>query len=119
MSLLFGVDNKNKEIGKIKKDKINVKKNEDIDDVIKIIDIIEKNEDKKINSNFIDDIDVDNENNELDINNKHYYKKMPEITGNISKRNKKKFLAISIIVIIRLMKIFHIAIFLIVTYLIV
>ena len=90
MSLLFGVDNKNKEIGKIKKDKINVKKNEDIDDVIKIIDIIEKNEDRKIDSNFIDDIDMDNENNEVDINNKHYYKKMPEITGNISKRNKKK-----------------------------
>ena len=90
MSLLFGVDNKNKEIGKIKKDKINVKKNEDIDDVIKIIDIIEKNEDRKIDSNFIDDIDMDNENNEVDINNKHYYKKMPEISGNISKRNKKK-----------------------------
>ena len=90
MSLLFGVDNKNKEIGKIKKDKINVKKNEDIDDVIKIIDIIEKNEDRKIASNFIDDIDMDNETNEVDINNKHYYKKMPEISGNISKRNKKK-----------------------------
>ena len=87
MNLLFGVDNKNKEIGKIKKDKINVKKKyEDIDDVIKIIDIIEKNEDISINNNFIEDIVMDNE---VDLNNKHYYKKMPEITTNISKRNKK------------------------------
>ena len=91
MNLLFGVDNKNKEIGKVKKDKISVKKKfEDIDDVIKIIDIIEKNEDVNVNNtNFIvDDIDFDD--NEVDINNKHYYKKMPEITKNISKRNKKQ-----------------------------
>ena len=90
MNLLFGIDNKNKEIDKVKKDKINVKKKyEDIDDVIKIIDIIDKNEDIN-NNNFIEDIDMDD--NEFDINNKHYYKKMPEITTNISKRNKKKIL---------------------------
>jgi hypothetical protein len=93
MNLLFGVDNKNKEIGKEKKDRINVKKKyEDVDDFIKIIDIIEKNEDININNNnFIEDIEIDD--NEFDINNKHYYKKMPEIAKNISKRNRKKILS--------------------------
>ena len=89
MNLLFGIDNKNKEIGKTKKEKINVKKKyEDIDDIINIIDIIEKNEDININNNIIGEIDMDE--NEVDINNNHYYKKMPEITMNISKRNNKK-----------------------------
>ena len=83
MSLLFGVDNKdkNKNIEKINEKKINEEK--DMDEVLKIINIIENNEDNK---NNIDNNILENNIDDNNIYNKDNYKKESNMT--ITKKSK-------------------------------
>ena len=67
MSLLFGIENKNNY--KEKNNEKIINEDKDIDDILKIIDIIEKNEDRKKNINenildiIVDENDTDNKDN--------------------------------------------------------
>ena len=80
MNLLFGIENKNEDKEK-KNDKKKIEE-KDIDEVIKIIDMINNNEDSKNNKNILD-----NNMNIIALKTLDNSNRMHEIKVNVSKRN--------------------------------